>query len=158
MNGARAKLIAKAGAVAVALLTSLVVTWEGYSARVYQDPIGRLSVCYGHDDQTLTPGSVYSAAECRAILDADLLAHADVLECIDDPWRGLLTDGQRAALVSFAFNVGVQKACGSTFVKRLGAGDGVAACAELSKWVYAGGKALPGLVNRRAAERKVCES
>jgi lysozyme len=69
-----------------------------------------------------------------------------------------LTDGQRGALVSFAYNVGVPKACGSTFVKRLNAGDGKAACAELSKWIYAGGRALPGLVNRRRDERKVCES
>jgi hypothetical protein len=31
------------------------------------------------------------------------------------------------------------------------------ACAELSRWTYAGGKQLPGLVRRRAAERQLCE-
>jgi len=30
--------------------------------------------------------------------------------------------------------------------------------AEFDRWVYAGGKAMPGLVRRRAAERKLFES
>jgi lysozyme len=160
---ARARLIAKAGVGAVALLTTLVMSWEGYRARVYSDPIGRLAVCYGHDDPTLTPGAAYTGQECRAFLDADLLLHAQVLDCVSEPQRSALTDGQKAALVSFAFNVGVSKACGSTFVKRLGAGEGRAACAELSRWVYASGpslapKVLPGLVKRRADERRMCQS
>jgi lysozyme len=157
MSTARRVLNARVGAAAVALAVGLITVWEGYTARVSYDPIGRLAVCYGHDDQSMVKGRFYSKAECEAILDADLLLHAEVLNCLPDA-RGKLTDGQRGALVSFAYNVGVPKACGSTFVKRLNAGDGKAACAELSKWVYAGGRALPGLVNRRKAERKVCES
>ncbi|WP_425519928.1 glycoside hydrolase family protein [Stenotrophomonas maltophilia] len=30
-------------------------------------------------------------------------------------------------------------------------------CPELDRWVYAGGKRVQGLVNRRAAERAMCE-
>lgn len=158
MAEARTLLIAKIGATAAALAVALVTAWEGYRARVYYDPVGRLAVCYGHDDQKLTPGDKYSAAECRAILDADLLLHAEALDCVEQPARGELPDGIKAALVSFAFNVGVSKACGSTFVHRLSAGDGRAACEELSNWVYAGGKVMPGLLARRDAERAMCES
>jgi len=165
MSDSRAQLIAKLGAVAVSLLVASVVTWEGYSARVTRDPIGRLQVCYGHDDQSLTLGQAFSPAECRAILDADLLVHADVMNCIAEPLRAEMSDGMKAALVSLAYNVGVSRTCASTFVKRINAGDGVAACEELSKWVYAGGKDCRirvnncfGIVKRRAYERQMCEA
>jgi len=60
------------------------------------------------------------------------------------------------AYVSFAYNVGPTAFCSSTLVKKLNAGDYEGACNELSRWVYAGGKKLKGLENRREAERKLC--
>ncbi|HGM8337746.1 TPA: glycoside hydrolase family protein [Pseudomonas aeruginosa] len=45
----------------------------------------------------------------------------------------------------------------STLLRKLNAGDVKGACAELSRWVYAGGKVYKGLVNRRKAERELCE-
>ena len=71
--------------------------------------------------------------------------------------RTPLTDGQKAAFLSFAFNVGNGAFCSSTLVRKANTGDMPGACSELSKWVYAGGKQLPGLVKRRAAERAMCE-
>ena len=150
----RNKLAVKIGAGAVALCVPLVVLFEGYVPFVYKDPIGRLAVCYGHDDQTLTPGKRFTAAECQAMLDQDLLKHADALDCVKKP----MTDGQKAAFLSFAFNVGTGAFCGSTLARKANAGDMRGACAELSRWTLAGGKEMPGLVKRRAAERKVCES
>ena len=85
---------------------------------------------------------------------ADLLKHADALDCVKKP----MTDGQKAAFLSFAFNVGTGAFCGSTLARKANAGDMRGACAELSRWTLAGGKEMPGLVKRRAAERKVCES
>ncbi|MCY1376845.1 Phage lysozyme [compost metagenome] len=61
-----------------------------------------------------------------------------------------LTDNQHAALVSFDFNTG--KLHSSTPLKKLNAGDYDAVPAELMKWVYASGKRVKGLVNRRSAE------
>jgi len=69
-----------------------------------------------------------------------------------------MTDGQKAAFVSFAYNVGAGAFCGSTLVKLANSGDMAAACAQLSRWTFAGGKQLKGLVNRRADERRICES
>lgn len=149
----KTKLIAKIGAVAAASAVSLVAYFEGYVPTVYRDPIGRLAVCYGHDDQTLKPGTTYTRAQCEMMLVDDLAKHAEALNCIKSP----MTDGQKAAFVSFAYNVGVQGFCGSTLVRKANAGDMAGACAELSRWVMAGGKKLPGLVNRRAAERELCE-
>ena len=149
----RQKLAAKIGAGALALAVPLVVTFEGYVPWVHRDPIGRLAACYGHDDQTMTPGKRFTAAECQAMLDQDLLKHAQALDCIKHP----LTDGQKAAFVSFAFNVGNKALCDSTLARKANAGDMAGACAELSRWTRAGGRELPGLVKRRAAERELCE-
>jgi len=149
----RAKLVAKIGAGATALAIPLVMLYEGYVPWVHRDPIGRLAACYGHDDQTMTPGKRFTAAECQAMLDQDMLKHAQALDCIKHP----LTDGQKAAFVSFAFNVGNRAFCDSTLARKANAGDMAGACAELSRWTRAGGRELPGLVKRRAAERELCE-
>ena len=150
---AKAKLTAKIGAVAVALAIPLVVHFEGYVPWAHRDPIGRLAACYGHDDQTMTPGKRFTAAECQAMLDQDLLKHSEALDCIKTP----LADNQKAAFLSFAFNVGNGAFCKSTLARKANAGDLMGACAELSRWVMAGGRELPGLVKRRAAERQLCE-
>jgi len=147
------RLALKIGAGAAALAVPLVVQFEGLRPQVYSDPVGRLAVCYGHDDPTLKPGTVYTQQQCQEMLAQDLTAHADALACIKAP----MTDGQKAAFVSFAFNVGAKKFCGSTLVAKANVDDMPGACTELSRWTYAGGKQLPGLVRRRAAERAVCE-
>lgn len=147
-------LKAKIGAAAAVLALGLVVQFEGTVHQVYRDPIGRLAVCTGHDDQTLTLGEKYTPEQCKSLLDEDLSKHAEALNCV----QAVMTDGQKAAFVSFAFNVGNQAFCRSTLVRYANVGDMRRACAELSRWTYAGGKELPGLVRRRAAERKVCES
>lgn len=62
------------------------------------------------------------------------------------------TQGQFDALVSFAYNCGLAALRGSTLLKRHTAGQYHAAQLEFQKWVKGGGKVLPGLVRRRAAE------
>ena len=149
----RAKLIAKIGATAVALVIPVVTYYEGKVNRTYVDPVGVLTSCYGHTGPELKPGQTFTDEQCLAQLEADLTKHAIALDCVRVP----LTDGQKAAFLSFAFNVGNGAFCSSTLVRRANTGDMPGACAELSKWVYAGGKQLPGLVKRRAAERAMCE-
>jgi lysozyme len=61
------------------------------------------------------------------------------------------------AFVSLAYNIGSSAFCGSTLVRKLNAGDHAGACAEISRWNRQGGRVLPGLVKRRAAERAHCE-
>lgn len=147
-------LKARIGAGAAVLAASLVMFYEGYEPVVYSDPVGILTACYGHTGPELERGQRYTPAQCKALLDADLERHAEALACISRP----MTDGQKAAFVSFAFNVGGQAFCRSSLVRYANAGDFAKACAELSRWTLAGGRELPGLVKRRAAERKVCES
>jgi lysozyme len=66
-----------------------------------------------------------------------------------------MTQNQFDALVSLAFNIGGSAFSGSTLVKKFNAGDAQGAADEFSKWKNSGGKVMPGLVKRRAAE---CET
>ena len=63
-----------------------------------------------------------------------------------------------AAIVDFAYNLGLARYESSTLRKRVDAGDWPGARAELKKWVKGGGQVLPGLVARRAAEAKLMEA
>ena len=149
----RAKLVAKIGAGATALAVPLVMLYEGTVLQSYRDPIGIVTACVGHTGPELRMGQRYTRQQCEDMLYGDLLKHAQALDCIKRP----MTDGQKAAFVSFAFNVGNKAFCDSTLARKANAGDMPGACAELSRWTRAGGRELPGLVKRRAAERELCE-
>ncbi len=150
----KAKLIAIIGAGAAALAVPLVQKYEGTVLSTYRDPVGIITACTGHTGPELKMGQAYTREQCEEMLYKDLAKHSDALSCVRTP----LTDGQRAAFLSFAFNVGDDAFCRSTLVRKANAGDIDGACAELSRWTYARGKQLPGLIRRRAAERQLCES
>jgi lysozyme len=149
----KATLIAKIGAGATAIVVPLVLMLEGSIDHTYRDPIGILTSCVGHTGPELRMGQTFTPEQCEAQEIADLLSHAKALDCIRVP----MTDGQKVAFLSFAFNVGTGAFCGSTLVRKANAGDMPGACAELSRWTQAGGQTLPGLVKRRAIERAYCE-
>lgn len=56
------------------------------------------------------------------------------------------------AMADFAYNLGVARYRSSTLRRRVDEGDWAGAKDELMKWTRGGGKVLPGLVRRRAAE------
>lgn len=142
------------GATALAALVSFVAYHEGYVPRTYADPVGIPTICFGHTGPDVTPGRTATRAECEALLRDDLAeAYAGVRRCIVVP----MADHQAAALTSFTFNVGTRALCRSTLARYANAGNWPAACAELDRWVYAKQRKLPGLVKRRAEERKLCE-
>lgn len=148
------KAVAIAGAGVLALAAAIVRPWEGYEPTPYRDIVGVLTVCYGHTGSDVVAGKRYTRAECDALLRRDLAeANSLVRRCITRP----MPESVEAALTSAAYNVGPRVVCGSTLQRKAQAGDWAGACAELDKWVYAGGRKVRGLVDRRAAERRVCE-
>lgn len=64
----------------------------------------------------------------------------------------LAEPGVHAAIADFCFNLGSTRYKASTLRRRVAAGDWDGAREELMKWVWGGGRKLPGLVIRRAAE------
>ena len=107
----KAKLAAKVGAVAALLVVPLVQMYEGTVLHGYRDPIGIVTACTGHTGADAQMRA-YTPAECEALLYRDLLDHAEALDCIKVP----LAPHQRAAFLSFSFNVGTGAFCASTLV------------------------------------------
>ena len=67
-----------------------------------------------------------------------------------------VTDNQLLALASFTYNVGENAFSGSTLLKLLNNGTNKDVVAQqFDRWVNAGGKPNPGLMNRRSAEKKL---
>lgn len=128
---------------------ALIKQWEGCRLTAYKDAVGVWTIGYGSTGPHVRPGMTITQEEASNLLIADL----DRFErAVERMVKVTLSDGQFAALVSFAFNVGEGALAASTLLKKLNAGDYDAVPKELMKWVNAGGKKLPGLVNRRAAE------
>lgn len=140
----------------------LVKRFEGCSLRPYHDSAGYPTIGYGHllSDQkwaALDQWDSITYAEAEGLLVGDMAAAAAAVERLV---KVQLSDNQFAALISFAFNCGADEDADtlaeglgdSTLLKKLNAGDYQGAAAEFSKWVRAGGKIVPGLVRRRAAE------
>ena len=145
----------RVAALAVVLSASLgVIGFERVVTHRYSDPVGVATACVGETDaEVVGMKPLFQRDECVAVMGASLYAHALELEkCV----KRDIKRQEAVAILSWSYNVGVGNACGSTLMRKLNAGQPF--CAELSKWVYAKGIKLPGLVKRRAAERRMCET
>ncbi len=90
-------------------------------------------------------------ADARLMEDANHFAESASRLC-----PNLANDPARlSAIADFAYNVGVGALRGSTLRKRVLANDWDGACVQLARWVRGGGRVLPGLVARRAAEAEL---
>lgn len=149
--------VAGTAAVAVALFTA---SFEGVSPKVYVDPAGVKTVCVGHaytgpDGKPLRLGDSYTEDVCSYLLGQDIqTAQKAVKSAVKVP----LSAGETLAYTDFVFNLGAGTFRKSSMLRKLNAGQHAAACNDLLKWVYGGGKKLLGLVRRREAERKACLS
>ncbi|WP_367396290.1 lysozyme [Pantoea sp. Ep11b] len=130
---------------------NLIKRFEGLELKAYRDSVGILTIGYGHT-HAVKAGDVITGEQADAFLREDL----QVAELtINSSVKVKLTQGQFDALASFVFNLGSGNFVKSTLIRKLNAGDYASAADEFGKWVNAGGKKLPGLVKRRAAERGV---
>lgn len=131
----------------------LICRFEGFRGKAYRCPAGVWTIGYGHTSQAgspaVTPGLTMSEAEARRVLLADVGMFADRVR---SQLTRILDDGQFSALVSFAYNVGLGNFRSSSVLKAANSGDFAAVPRRLQLWVKGGGKVLPGLVKRRAAE------
>lgn len=135
-------------------MSGALVTWfEGRSLLAYADPVGIPTICEGVT-RGVSLGDVATPAQCDQLLAREL---GIALAAVDHQVRVPMPETRRAALGSFVYNVGESQFARSTLLRKLNAGNALGACAELNRWIYAGGKRLAGLVKRRAAERELCE-
>ena len=145
-------------AAAATIATALAVPMEGLRQWAYYDPPGILTVCYG-STKNVVKGKKYSLEECKARLDSDMMAAAEMVErCVPG-----LPMHKLAAFADAVYNMGPTITCDtakSTAARLLAAGKTEEACRQLPKWNKAkvGGVfvALPGLTKRRNAEMELC--
>lgn len=134
---------------------SLIKRWEGFSLTPYICPADKLTIGWGHliseADAVKYAGGI-TQEQANALFAHDVrIAEAGVARFITAP----LTANQFAALVSFTFNLGAGRLRASTLRRKINARDYQGAADEFSRWVFAGGRKLTGLVRRRAEEKKL---
>ncbi|WEK48063.1 MAG: lysozyme [Candidatus Andeanibacterium colombiense] len=109
------------------------------------------TIGWGATGPGIAPGTVWTQAQCDTRLTEDMRSYAAAVE------RALggapCTANQFDALVSFHYNTGA--IASATLTKKHIARDYDGAKAEFAKWNRAGGRVMPGLVRRRAAEAKL---
>lgn len=129
----------------------LVKEFEGCRLTAYQDSVGVWTIGYGHTGSDVHRGLTITQARAEELLANDL---QKFVNCVTSYVKVPLNPNQNGALVSFSYNVGCGNLQSSTLLRRLNAHENpnTVASQELPKWVFAGGKKLPGLVRRRDAE------
>ncbi len=126
----------------------IIMGAEGLRLEAYLCPASVWTIGYGHT-RDVKPGQKITEHQAQVILEHDL----EIFE------RGVaeLAPGANAnqfsAFVSLAYNIGLKAFEGSALLREFKAGRMSAAAAQFDRWVHGGGKVLPGLVKRRAAER-----
>jgi lysozyme len=135
----------------VAGTVRLVKEFEGCRLTAYKDSVGVLTIGYGHTGLDVKPGMTITQAKADQLLEQDL---AKFNACVSNNINRSLNPNQVGALMSWSFNVGCGSLQSSTLRRRMNAGENLntVASEELPKWNKAGGKVLPGLTRRRAAE------
>lgn len=159
MNNIRKQLIAAflaAGVTASSAFVAydLTLPSEGLVQPVYLDPVGLPTVCVGHMDKNLKLGTTYSLKDCMELFAEDWTKHQRQLDSVVKvPYA---SDWQRQALTDFTFNLGIGNVQSSTLIKLVNQGKHKEACQQLSRWIFAKGKRLKGLVTRRANTMPYC--
>ena len=130
-----------------------IALYEGYRGDAYIPVKGDVPTIGFGATSGVKIGDKTTPERALVTLLADVNSHSEgIKRCIHVP----LYQHEFDAYSSFAYNVGVGAFCKSTLNRKLNSGDYVGACNELKRWVYAGGRKLPGLVKRREQERRLC--
>lgn len=142
----------------------LAKRFEGFERKVtrgteitaipYICPAGFWTIGYGHLCDAAHPPISEGEAEIYLTRDLQTALAATLRHC---PVLATEPEGRLAAIVDFTFNLGVGRLQTSTLRRRVNQRNWAAAGLELRRWIYGGGKALPGLIRRREAEiRALC--
>lgn len=127
-----------------------VVQWKPViTVAPYICPAGYWTVGYGHLCGADHPRIDEPAAEAYLLADMGAARDATLRLC---PVLAAEPEHRQAAILDFAFNLGAGRLQTSTLRRRIQQRHWEEAARELRRWIYAGGRVLPGLVARREAE------
>jgi lysozyme len=142
---------------AVQIAADLCKLFEGFRSKPYLCPAGVPTIGYGstyyengNKVELTHPPMSKERAEQLLLFELNHTYLPGVLrQC-----PNLLQEkpGRLAAIVDFAYNLGVGRLQTSTLKRKIVAKDWDGAKEQLMLWTRGGGKVLPGLVRRRSAE------
>ena len=135
----------------------LIKQFEGYRDKRYLDSVGVPTIGYGTTAAVINPvPATCTREQAEAWLRTSIeRSYAPPVNAMGVP----LNQNQFDALVSFVYNLGPGSVgTSSTMGQRLRARDYKGASNAFGLYVNAGGKPLQGLINRRAAERKLFDT
>ena len=118
-------------------------------AQPYICPAGYWTIGYGHLCEPTHPPITEVEAENYLASDLQTALAATLRYC---PVLATEPEGRLAAIVDFTFNLGAGRLQASTLRRRINQRDWPQAANELRRWIYGGGRPLPGLINRRNHE------
>lgn len=125
--------------------------------RAYLDIVGVPTACDGIT-KGVKLGQVYTEAQCSALLNQELVVHAQpVMDC-SPALRREGMDYQRVAAVDHAYQFGASKWCTSTARRLIEAGKIAEGCDSLLQWNKAGGVFSKGVQRRSYRRREFCRT
>lgn len=137
-------------------MTEWIRKFEGLRLSAYKCAAGVWTIGYGHTGNDVKRGMVINRFQAEDYLKKDIARHEAAVGRIFPDVE--LMQGQFDALVSFCFNLGEGNLQSSTLAKKIKANAADPSIPrEFSRWVYAKGVKLPGLVKRRQVEAKFWE-
>lgn len=159
-RGVRARFWAPPAA-ALLVMASWLATEEGTRNGAYWDSVGEVwTICRGLTGPDIVQGLVLTDAQCREREAAYVQAQAQRMgKCLRVP----LSMEEWVAWGDFSYNVGTTAFCRSTALRLLNADQRAAACAQITRYKFAGGldcskdRRCRGVWRRRLRERTYCE-
>ncbi len=118
-------------------------------AHPYVCPAGYWTIGYGHLCDATHPPIDEADAEAYLARDLTTALNATLRYC---PVLATEPEERLAAIVDFTFNLGAGRLQTSTLRRRINQREWFGAAGELRRWIYGGGRVLPGLVARRGIE------
>lgn len=126
-----------------------IQSFEGCKLTPYRDIVGVLTCGWGCTGPDVVEGTPWTQEQADTRLAADV---EELGAKVDALVKVALNANQKAALVSFVYNLGATALRNSTLLRILNTGDYDGAMLQFLRWDHAGNDRVPGLTRRRNAE------
>lgn len=130
----------------------LIEFYEGFRSEAYKDSVGVWTIGFG-TTRGVKKGDTINKDEARERMLKEL--DRDYAQVVRIHVKVTLTQSMFDALCSLIYNIGGGNFANSTLKKCLNQKEYKKAVDEFSKWIYAGGEVLNGLVKRRKSEAEL---
>jgi len=131
-------------------LYDMIRVFEGFRSKPYLCPAGVWTIGYGSTKGVTKDSPAVSEHQAEVMMRLDAYrAYRAVLSI--SPILGAHPQAA-CAIADFVYNLGAGRYQASTLRRKIDQQDWQGAREQLPRWVWGGGRKLPGLVLRRAAE------